>query len=155
MIHETETDRLSRYARDEAERQTPAFSEVLHARVMKGVHTAEPAGPLPMRSSHWPIVRAAAAIVLVAGALWAVRLMTHSNERAQMPQPAPPPTSNRALPPEAFALLDSAGAQIQARAARWQDTLAEHQWAGLDQDVKRAAHFLLDQLPLQPPNNVK
>ena len=98
---------------------------------------------------RWPIVRAAAAVVIVAGALWAMRLIYHPTVQVVRPTPTNP--LRQPVPPQAFALLDSAGAQLQARAAQWQDTIAENQWAGLDHDVKRATRFLLDQLPLQPP----
>jgi hypothetical protein len=153
-------DPLAQVARRDADRDTPPFSEALHARLMRAVRSAAPPEPirLPLRMSPWLPAAAAAVLIVAAGffARWMGSSTTAPGQWGTGTQPTPR-TTLPSPPPEAYALLDDASREFHERAARLQGVLAENQWAGLDHDVKSATSFLLNRLPIpaQPSRPVR
>ena len=145
-------DPLAGVARRDADRDTPPFSEALHARLMRAVRSAAPPAPIPqpLRMSPW-LPAAAAAVLIVAAGIFARWIGLSTRAPGQwgtgITKPAPR-TTLPSPPPEAYALLDDASRKFHERAAQLQGVLAENQWAGLDHDVKSATSFLLNRLPI-------
>jgi hypothetical protein len=120
----------------------PAFSPLLHERIMSTLHTAtipthQPATPHYFRRS---LIAVAATLLLAATAYLALR-----QQPSQTPPPNPivieqPPTIE---PTEPLDLL----ARATAPAA---ETLHEARFAYIDHDAKRLMVFLADQLPTNP-----
>lgn len=154
-------DPITEVARRDADRDTPPFSEPLHARLMGAVRSAAPPEPipLPLRMSPWLPAAAAAMLLVAAGifARWISSSTTAPGQWGTGNTKLTPRTTLPSPPPEAYALLDDASREFHERAARLQGVLAENQWAGLDHDVKSATSFLLNRLPIpaQPSRPVR
>ncbi|MDB5301817.1 MAG: hypothetical protein JWO87_3480 [Phycisphaerales bacterium] len=156
------TKQLALQARQEAERATPAFSEALHARIMRAVDAedsrasetqaealARP-GVFVIGLRHpWRVALAMAACVALVFTPLGLRLL----------QPRPPevviPIKPAHTEPVVLVQADPFELNRQARQmnTRVKDVvetaMAEQQWAGLDQDVRLATRYLADQVPFR------
>jgi hypothetical protein len=157
------TKQLARQARQEAERATPAFSEALHARIMRAVdaadsHAAEAeGGALPRRRGAlgiglrhpWRVALAAAACVALALSPVGLRLLGPQAPK-DIVTPAPVhPAPVAVIPADPF-VLNRKARQVNDQVKDVVETaMAEQQWAGLDQDVRVATRYLVDQVPFR------
>ncbi|MDB5354967.1 MAG: hypothetical protein JWN24_1420 [Phycisphaerales bacterium] len=155
---------LARQARQEAGRATPAFSEALHARILRAVDAADcravetEGEALPRRGVFvigmrhpWRVALAMAACVALA--------LTPLNLRLLRPQ-TPPIATGPVGPKHVERVMAKAdptpieinktARQVNKRVTDVVETaMAEQQWAGLDQDVRQATRYLADRVPFR------
>ncbi|HEX2971528.1 MAG TPA: hypothetical protein VHP11_04310 [Tepidisphaeraceae bacterium] len=130
--------RLADALKDEASRHAPAYSDLLHARIMRQIASADRIPQSSYRISwRWIPLAAAAAILL---ALW-IGQTQWMHPGSQVPSPR---TIAQDTPP-AFPAVDELWERTASSAyARLETKLKEGQLAYLDDDARRLAHFVLD-----------
>ena len=148
----SESEALREQAQRDAQRQAPAFSPVLHSRIMDAIRQSEsvptdadqvvprPRGPF---GTIWTIA---------ALAVLAVEVMVVMRDR---------PTEQASIVPtnldqrQAVLAAEPLAEVSQVQAVPRQITLAmqtaasKEQWAGLDRDAKTVTKYLVDQVPFQ------
>jgi hypothetical protein len=134
---------LARCLRDEGVQSSPAFSELLHARVMRLLDQAAPARPTVHHHRRPWWLSAAAAVLLLAAAAWLVFQPGHgttatgpSHEPVVMARPLSIPSVEDLLAP----------AHARLHQAMQKDPLAR-----VDQDAKRLAGFLIERVSTAVP----
>lgn len=129
--------------RAEATREGPAYSQALHARIMRVVGSAGPAHE--QRSGRpmwwaWVPVAAAAAIAVVVWIGW-----PRSNVGPALPLQVVERRERPAMPP-----IDEIRRTAASAYARLEAKLDEGKLAYLDDDAKRLASFVLDNTRVLP-----
>ena len=144
----TLADRLRR----EAQATCPAFSERLHAQIVRAVRERGGAQSLPPGKSSWQrswaiAVAAAACLAITSLAAWRLAVW-----EAPIPDPvegtALVPSTPDDLAPALDALVEMPDGTAQGLGSAIDSALADQRWAYLDHDARVAAGLLLDQLPL-------
>lgn len=135
------TDPLADSLCQEAEENSPQFSQHLHDRIMRGVSSAAaPAAARPNVRWHWPIAAAvAAAMVLI--------FFWHEWHGQSTPLPAPGHSNFVADP---FPPLPEIGAAIATISDPAVKQIDSAKYAYLDQDAQRFTHFMIDQIDVLP-----
>jgi hypothetical protein len=128
-------DEFATKLRDEAERETPEFSDELHTRVMAAVRREKvrAAGSLSLRRLLVVPVGAGLA-VLVSVVVWMV-------------QPSSPPVPSPLVELPTVPALDEV---IRETTGPVRQTLQDARFAYLDRDGKRLAKFLWRSIPVTP-----
>jgi len=152
-------NRLTQLARQDADQLSPGFSEARHARIMHAVNTAQSRAteitavqlaPPPLRLRSWlaPMALAAAVAGLAVSGVWLVeRGQSEIAPHVAVQEPAGPAT---AKPQPTILALDQAAHQVNVHVQGVVETaMAQQQWAGLDQDVRAATRYFVDQVPLR------
>jgi hypothetical protein len=147
MNHKTNTKDLAARLKDEAAENAPAFSPLLHARIMQRVTsgdttTAHFAPIHPRRTFRLGFAGLAAAASV------ALLLMFHPwtapTHVAHVDHPTPIPPTPRNVPVPQFALaVDSVTGQAS-------EQLDNARFAYLDQDAKHLARFMMHQMDVLP-----
>jgi len=144
----TLADRLRR----EARATCPAFSETLHAQIVRAVRQQGAQSRRPPGKSWWQrrwavAVAAAACLAITSLAVWRL---------AVWETPIPDPVEGTALVPSTpddsapalDALVELPDGTAEGLGSAIDSALADQRWAYLDHDARIAAGLLLDQLPL-------
>ncbi len=135
--HASNHDSLQSILKDQAQRDTPAFSQELHDRIMAQVHNASSAHAIPdAPASNFrirPILLLAAAALLVALTIWELqRLNTEAPTTTATPIPALP-------------TID-----VETSVATAQDSLEQSRYAYLDHDAQSLAAYVMGQFDVSP-----
>jgi len=139
--------RLAAALKEEAERGTPVYSELLHARIMRRIGMAGAVGGRGTdRARRWVWYATAAAAVIVLG-LWAWNSEFWQSGGGGATNPGNRVVAGGSLVPPVGELLGRTVAMAQERLDA---ELAEGQLAYLDQDAKRLARFVVDQIAVVP-----
>ena len=145
------SDLLAEVARGEADRCAPAFSEVLHRRVMRAVEsTPRPSHADQNVRSAWRLIvplAAAAAIVVMLMPLWRTAPVPG---RVPVSSVLPRPAPSQAAPVPQLPSLGGALASLTRRESAIEADLGRGRWAGLDHDARVAVHYVLDPLAIKP-----
>ena len=150
MNHKTNTKDLAARLKDEAAENTPAFSPLLHARIMQHLTSGERIAHLapihPRRTFRLGFGLGFAG--LAAAASVALLLMFHPwttpTSVVQVDHPAPVVPTPRSVPVPQFALaVDSLTGQAS-------EQLDNARFAYLDQDARHLARFMMHQMDVLP-----
>jgi hypothetical protein len=145
---------VAELARREAERSSPRFSNVLHARIMSAVETADtkPAGsdpivPQPRNGS----VPAAMMVIVFMGIAASVVVKFNLSQLDENHSVASHDSTQTVALTASVQLLNVSTVEAVPKqvGAALQTAMAEERWAGLDQDAKRVTRYLVDQVPFQ------